>query len=147
MSLPVYLLVDGHSVLFGWNDLRVLHQRNPRAARDQLISILSRLHDSSDWRVTLIFDGKTRGNESRPSNAMIVAYASQDETADSLIEKTVASFPHPEKISVVTNDRAEGDMILSLGAHIHSVDWLIEEINKTEIDLQNLISQTAKKAR
>lgn len=70
---------------------------------------------------------------------MIVAYASDHETADSMIERTVGAFPHPDRIWVVTNDRAEGNLIISMGAHIQSVDWLIDEIQRGESDLQTLL--------
>ncbi|MES2309180.1 MAG: NYN domain-containing protein [Verrucomicrobiota bacterium] len=144
MSDVKYLLVDGHSVLFSWNDLRVLHQRKPRSARDQLIKIIQVLHDTGRWRVTLVFDGKTRGNEVTPTNSMIVAYASEDETADSLIERTVGAFPHPDRIWVVTNDRAEAQTVVSLGAHTESTEWLKFEIDACDELLQNTLKNLNK---
>jgi predicted RNA-binding protein with PIN domain len=144
MSDVKYLLIDGHSVLFSWNDLRTLHQQKPRQARDQLIKITQVLHDTGKWRVTLVFDGKTRGNEVTPANSMIVAYASEDETADSLIERTVGAFPHPDRIWVVTNDRAEAQIVTSLGAHTESADWLQFEIQSCNEQLQSSLKNIHK---
>ncbi|NBQ55599.1 MAG: hypothetical protein EBU36_02935 [Verrucomicrobia bacterium] len=64
-SAPRYLLVDGHSVLHAWPELRKLHSSKPASARETLIRQLSRLHDSGKWRVTLVFDGQKGGKEER----------------------------------------------------------------------------------
>ena len=53
-----YLLIDGHSVIFAWPDLRKLHDGNRAAARKVLADRLQHLHDTSDWLVTLVLDGK-----------------------------------------------------------------------------------------
>jgi len=53
-----YLIVDGHSVIFAWPELRKLHARRSSLARDALIK---QLRDYQDWtgvRVVVVFDGK-----------------------------------------------------------------------------------------
>jgi predicted RNA-binding protein with PIN domain len=42
-----YLVVDGHSVIFAWPDLRALHERNRPAARKALADRLQQLHDTT----------------------------------------------------------------------------------------------------
>lgn len=132
MSETHYLLIDGHSVLFSWKELRLLHQRKPQSAREQLIKAAQVLHDSGKWKVTLVFDGKSRGSEERRTGDIIIAYASENETADSLIERTVGAFPHPDQISVVTNDHAEAQTVIALGAHTESADWLKLELESCQ---------------
>ena len=53
-----YLIVDGHSVIFAWPELRKLHARRSSLAREAL---LKQLRDYQDWtgvRVVAVFDGK-----------------------------------------------------------------------------------------
>jgi predicted RNA-binding protein with PIN domain len=55
-----YLIVDGHSVIFAWPELRKLHARRSSLAREALIK---RLRDYQDWtavHVVVDFDGKGR---------------------------------------------------------------------------------------
>jgi predicted RNA-binding protein with PIN domain len=53
-----YLIVDGHSVIFAWPELRKLHARRTSLAREALIK---HLRDYQDWtgvHVVVVFDGK-----------------------------------------------------------------------------------------
>ncbi len=53
-----YIIVDGHSIIFAWPELRKLHARRSSLAREALIK---RLRDYQDWtgaRVVVVFDGK-----------------------------------------------------------------------------------------
>jgi predicted RNA-binding protein with PIN domain len=53
-----YLIVDGHSVIFAWPELRKLHARRSSLARESLVK---QLRDYQDWtgvRVVVVFDGK-----------------------------------------------------------------------------------------
>ena len=53
-----YLIVDGHSVIFAWPELRALHSRRTGAARDELVRRLTQYQDSSGVRVVVVFDGR-----------------------------------------------------------------------------------------
>jgi predicted RNA-binding protein with PIN domain len=126
-----YLVVDGHSVIFSWLDLRSLHQRDRAAARKELAARLQALHDSTPWRVTLVLDG-TRGTTSpsptrRPQD-MVIVYANADQTADSIIERLVATSGAAADVLVVTADEVERRLIESLGAAGASPGWLAEEM-------------------
>ncbi len=145
MSTLKYLLIDGHSVIFAWKMLRTLHQRKPRSAREQLIKTTQILHDSGKWKVTLVFDGKTRGSEETRPQDMIIAYASENETADSLIERTIGAFPYPDQICVVTDDHAEAQTVLSLGAHTESSEWLEAEIQSSQNQLDTTLKSLHQK--
>ena len=46
-----YLIVDGHSVIFAWPELRKLHQRRMALARDALVKTLTEYQDASGVRV------------------------------------------------------------------------------------------------
>src|ERR1700676_3796834 len=89
-----YLVVDGHSVIFAWSDLRALHERNRAAARKALADRLQHLHDTTPWRVTLVLDGKLGtvvASGARQATDMVISYATADQTADSIIERMVAA--------------------------------------------------------
>jgi len=127
-----YLVVDGHSVIFAWPDLRALHERNRAAARKALADSLQQLHDTTSWRVTLVLDGKmgTAVPVARKATDMVISYATADQTADSLIERLVGSSGVAKDILVVTADEAERLTVESLGAATAYPAWLREELER-----------------
>jgi len=128
-----YLVVDGHSVIFAWPDLRALHDRNRAAARKALADQLQRLHDATPWRVTLVLDGKLGSAIStRPARQtdMVISYATADQTADSIIERLVAASGLAGEILVITADEAEKLTVESLGALTASPSWLRETLER-----------------
>lgn len=126
-----YLVIDGHSVIFAWTDLRKLHDQNRAAARKALIDRLQHLHDTTSWRITLVLDGKlgtTVPTGPRKPTDMVVSYATADQTADSIIERLVGASGVAKEILVVTADEAERLTVESLGAATASPSWLRREI-------------------
>ena len=142
---PRYLLVDGHSVLHAWPELRQLHSRQPSSAREKLIRQLSQLHDSGKWKVTLVFDGQRGGKEERPRDSMAVLYASAGQTADSIIERIVQVHSGRGEIGVVTADHAEMTAVESFGAFGFSPDWLQNEIQATDLEIEETMMRERKK--
>lgn len=128
-----YLVVDGHSVIFSWPELRALHDRNRAAARKALADELQRLHDTTAWRVTLVLDGKL-GSAVSTRRArrtdMVISYATADQTADSIIERLVAASGVAREILVITADEAERLTVESLGAGTASPSWLREILER-----------------
>ncbi len=51
---PDYLLVDGHSIIFAWPELKLLHDRRTALAREALIK---QLRDYQDWSGTRVVVG------------------------------------------------------------------------------------------
>jgi predicted RNA-binding protein with PIN domain len=125
-----YLLIDGHSVLFNLPSFNTLHQKQPRKARELLASRSHLLHQSSNWRVTLIFDGKESSAQpaKNPSEALIL-YANELASADSVIEQIIGNQPVSirQKIFVVTNDEEERRTVEAMGALCYSCEWLEQE--------------------
>ena len=145
-----YLLVDGHSVIFAWADLRTLHQRNRAAARKELEDRLRQLHDSTTWRVTLVLDGTLGGAAppvSRRGDEMAVIFGSADQTADSIIERIVAGSGVAEQIVVVTADHAEQSLVESLGATTSTPEWLREELARQDAALHERLQHVHRGAR
>ena len=128
-----YLVVDGHSVIFSWPDLRAVHDRNRAVARKALADRLQHLHDTTPWRVTLVLDGKLGtavANARRKRTDMVISYATVDQTADSIIERLVAHSGVAAEILVITADEVERRTVESLGASTASPGWLREEMDR-----------------
>lgn len=104
-----HLIVDGHSVIHAWPDLRDWHGRNARAVRDELVARLTTLHDAADEGVVVVFDGKgPRPAEServRPLDVQVV-YSGRGQTADAVIERLVVHYAATHELTVVTEDGA-----------------------------------------
>ncbi len=88
-----YLIVDGHSVIFAWSDLRKLHERRTSLAREELIK---RLRDYQDWtgiHVVVVFDGKGADvtNQADPHDIQIF-YSRAGQTADSIVERLAGKY-------------------------------------------------------
>jgi predicted RNA-binding protein with PIN domain len=145
-----YLLIDGHSVIFAWPDLRKLHDENRAAARKALIDRLQHLHDTSDWLVTVVLDGKLgtaiASGERKPTD-MVVSYATADQTADSVIERLVAASGAAKDIVVVTADEAERLTVESLGAGTASPTWLRKELEMEGSSFMSELERIHRSAR
>ena len=96
MQLPArYLIVDGHSIIFAWPELRKLHARRSSLAREAL---LKQLRDYQDWtgvNVVVVFDGKGKKvvATSEPADVQIF-YSRSGQSADAIIERLASSTPN-----------------------------------------------------
>ena len=112
-----YLLVDGHSVIFAWRELRALHDRRMAAAREALIKILTDYQDQSGIRVVLVFDGRgAKAIDEGEPGGIQVFYAPAGRTADELIERLVAKYAGTHRLTVATSDYLEQQTAISFGA-------------------------------
>ncbi len=113
-----YLLVDGHSVIFAWPELRALHVRRMGAAREALVRTLTDYQDASGVRVVLVFDGQgTRvSEEPEGRDGIQIFYARAGQTADAVIERLVAKYAGTYRLTVATSDRLEAQTAISFGA-------------------------------
>lgn len=113
-----YLLVDGHSVIFAWPELRALHLRRMAAARDALIKRLTDYQDQSGVRVVLVFDGRGARTTEEPTSTdgIQVFYAPAGRTADAVIERLVARYAAEHRLTVATSDGLEQQTVLTFGA-------------------------------
>ena len=122
---PQYLLVDGHSIIFAWPELRSLHERRTSLARD---SLTRQLRDYQDWsgvRVVLVFDGRgpTVSHEAQPGEIQIF-YSRVGQTADSIIERLASKYAERFPIVVATGDYLEQETASACGAETVSPEGL-----------------------
>jgi len=156
MSSPRYLLVDGHSVIHAWPELRALHRRQPRQAREELVRKLRYFHDVGNWNVTIVFDGKSGPTaEPRRPGDLVVAYSRGDQTADSVIEALVAAQPAQASagqaaranVTVVTADEAERVTVEALGSYCVSPEWLRLEMESAQADFDETFRQAKRREK
>lgn len=140
-----YLLVDGYNVIFSWDKLKALAQDNIDGARNALINILCNYQGYKKCEVILVFDAyKVKGNarEVEKVNNITIVYTKEAETADMYIEKASYKLAKNNKVRVVTSDALEQLIILAGGALRVSSREFLYEIQQTEEDIRNIISET-----
>jgi hypothetical protein len=140
------LLVDGHSMIFQWPELRALHERKTVTAREQLITLLTRFHDSSDYHVAVVFDGKgPKANETENPGGIQIFYSAAGQTADSVIERLVAKYAKTFDLTVATDDYLERTTVESFGGSWMSSEELARELVQTEADLSDRLKRLRKR--
>jgi uncharacterized protein len=120
-----YLIVDGHSVIFAWPELRGLLARRSSLARESLIK---QLRDYQDWtgvRVVVVFDGKGRkvGASSDPGDVQIF-YSRSGQSADAIIERLASKYAKRYELLVATSDSMEAETVHACGAESISPEAL-----------------------
>jgi uncharacterized protein len=124
MSVQV-LIVDGHSVIFAWPELRALHDNKTASARERLTRILTEYQDLTGTNVVLVFDGRgpmiTHENE---PGGIQVFYSNTGHTADDVIERLVAKYGTLYSITVATSDLLEQQTAIAFGGHCISAEGL-----------------------
>jgi len=128
-----FLIVDGHSVIFAWPELRALHRRKTASARERLTKILTAYQDFTGIRVVLVFDGKgtTITQETDPGGIQIF-YSNTGRTADDLIERLAAKYGNLYSITVATSDLLEQQTAIAFGAECISADGLRDLVDSAE---------------
>jgi uncharacterized protein len=124
MSAQV-LIVDGHSIIFAWPELRALHDYKTASARDRLTKILTEYQDLSGMHVVLVFDGRgsTITQESDPGGIQVF-YSNTGRTADDVIERLVAKYGKLYSITVATSDLLEQQTAIAFGGNCITADGL-----------------------
>lgn len=142
-----YLVVDGHSIIFSWPELRTLHQRDRAQARTLLQKQLQELHDTTSWRVTLVYDGTIGSQPPHEPRDIVVLYGQSNQTADSIIERLVGQVENRSQVTVVTADEAERQTVEALGAATASPEWLASELASQARDWQNTLRSIGKRGQ
>lgn len=127
------LIVDGHSVIFAWPDLRKLHARRSSLAREALIKRLRGYQDWTDVRVVVVFDGKgARVTATSDLHDVQVFYSREGQTADSIIERLASKYASHFDVVVATSDYLEQQTASAFGAECISPDLLHQILQETE---------------
>ncbi len=118
----VRILVDGYSLLHNWPELAAGQPRHSEAARDELVRRLTHYQDASGTPLTVFFDGVgSRRGPARPpaaAHAVEVLFSRNGQTADQMIERAAHRFAAWGEVLVITDDRAERDLVVGLGGFV-----------------------------
>ena len=137
-----YLIVDAHSVIFAWPELRELHKRRMILAREALVKTLTEYQDTTGVRVVAVFDGQgEKVSETTEPGGIQVFYSGQGQTADSVIERLVAKYGREHDITVATSDLLEQDTASSFGAVCVSVEILQGMIGEAHSGFQRALKR------
>ena len=132
-----FLIVDAHSAIFAWPELRALHQRRMLLAREALVKTLTEYQDITGIRVVAVFDGQGgKISEATEPGGIQVFYSGQGLTADSVIERLAARYGREHDLTVATSDRLEQDTAASFGAVCVSVENLHGMIEEAHAGFQ-----------
>lgn len=131
---PRYLIVDGHSVIFAWPELRALHERRSSLAREALIKRLRNYQDWTGVRVVVVFDGSgsTTTELSEPGEIQVF-YSRDGQTADAVIERLASKYAADLDLIVATSDSMERQTVIASGAESISTETLRELLEETRL--------------
>ncbi len=128
---PQYLLVDGHSIIFSWPELRLLHDRRTSLARDALVRNLRDYQDWSGVKVVVVFDGRgATVSQTTEPNEIQIFYSRAGQTADSIIERLASKYAERFQLVVATGDYLEQETASACGAETVSPEGLRELIDE-----------------
>ena len=120
-----YLIVDGHSIIFAWPELRKLHARRSSLAREAL---LKQLRDYQDWtgvHVVVVFDGRGKKVDAISDPAEVqVFYSRSGQSADAIIERLASKYAKHFELMVATSDLMEAETVHACGAESISAEGL-----------------------
>src|SRR3954462_2916901 len=104
-SRSCYLIVDGHSIIFAWPELRKLHARRTSLAREAL---LKQLRDYQDWtgvHVVVVFDGKGKKVDATADPVEVqVFYSLRGHPSDPIIGRLPSKYAKRLELMVATSD-------------------------------------------
>src|SRR6185503_14904245 len=114
----VRILIDGYSLLHHWRAIARGQPRHSAAARDELVNRLAQYQDAIGTPVSVFFDGSgpERPSTEATRSGVEILFSRGGQTADQMIERTVHRMVPFGQVLVVTDDFAERDTVLSLGA-------------------------------
>jgi uncharacterized protein len=137
-----YLIVDGHSIIFQWPELRAIHGKRGGAARDELVRRLTQYQDATGVRVVAVFDGRSENqNETSEPGGIQIFYSKVGQTADAIIERLCAKYAKQHDIVVATDDNMERQTALTFGASTVSSEMLRTLLDTAIRDLHRRIEK------
>lgn len=139
-----YLLVDGYNILFAWEDLREVAQRDINAAREMLLNQLSNYQSIRKCRLIVVFDAyKVKGGVGSVEKLynLDVVYTREAETADMYIEQASYDLARKHHVRVATSDGMEQMIILGHGAERISATELRWEVEQAAQHIAAVIQQ------
>ena len=129
-----YLLVDGHSIIFAWPELRKLQAHRSELAREALLKQLRHYQDWTGVRVVVVFDGKGKKIDasSEPGDVQIF-YSRTGQSADAIIERLASKYAKRFELMVATSDLFEAETVQACGAEWISAEGLRDLLSRARL--------------
>ena len=129
-----YLIVDGHSIIFAWPELRKLQGRRSALAREALLKQLRHYQDWTGVRVVIVFDGKGKKIDasSEPGEVQIF-YSRTGQSADAIIERLASKYAKQFELMVATSDSLEAETVQACGAEWISPEGLRDLLSRARL--------------
>lgn len=139
-----FIIVDGYNMIFAWDELKSLAQKNLDSARDSLLEILANYQGFTGCKMVVVFDaykrkGNVRKNEKR--GEIDVVYTAEDETADSYIERLTRQIGKDYYVQVATSDNLEQQVVMGHGAHRISARGFHEEVKRIDGVINDVVAK------
>lgn len=126
------LYIDGYNLLHQTDELAGLLRTDIQGARHRLVRMVEETAHRMARHTTIVFDGRTTGSDSALSAEYLeVIFSPGNLSADTVIERLVCREADPDRILVVTSDRAEQHTVSSAGAHIMSSEEFMDRCRRT----------------
>ena len=139
-----FIIVDGYNIIFAWDELKALAQKNMDSARDSLLEILANYQGFTGCKMVVVFDAyKRKGNvrKNEKIGDIDVVYTGEDETADSYIERLTGQIGKDYYVQVATSDNLEQQVILGHGAHRISALGFREEVKRIDGVINDVVAK------
>lgn len=137
-----WYIVDGYNVIFAWDMLHDVAERDLDSARSVLINCLCSFSSFTKNKVVVVFDAyKVSGNMGKKydTGGINIAFTKENETADMYIEKLVSEIGKNEQVCVVTSDNLIRLSALRAGVRRISAIEFEREVERTNLDMKRLI--------
>ncbi len=142
---PAFLVVDGHSVIHAWPELRQWNLSTGTArgrARDLLMQALRGYRDLSGEQVVVVFDGTSdQVTDEREEDGLQVFYGSRRLDADSVIERLAARYANRLRFTVVSADHMVQQTVVSFGGDFVTPAGLRERIDRLQAQLSDELAR------
>lgn len=137
------LIVDGHSVIFSWPELRKLHQKRMLLAREALVARIDEYCSFKGLHGVVVFDGKgAKTVQEQKVGEVQIFYAANGVAADQVIERLVAKYAAEHELVVVTSDHLEQQTVSSFGGSYLSAQSFKEQFDQAHLELEREIKRT-----
>lgn len=135
------LIVDGHSVIFAWPELRKLHRQRMVLAREALVHKVGEFCAYFGIHGIVVFDGKGPQTQQESAGGVQIFFAAADATADQIIERLVARHANGHELTVVTSDLLEQQTVHAFGGSPISADTFLEQFEEARASMEKDIKK------
>ncbi len=129
---PEYLLIDGYNIMYAWDDLKDIAERDIDTARQILMDRICHYQSVSRCICILVFDAYRVPRDVEDVlqyHNISVVFTKQAETADTYIERATYEIGKKHRVRVATSDMAEQMIVMGHGARRVSANELKMDVD------------------